>query len=49
MGYFSHHSGHLNSPEAENDPHMVTGVTEETRQYSHMTTETQEEIPLLLP
>ena len=49
MGYFSHHSGHLNSPEAENDPHMVTGVTEETRQYSHMTTETQEEIPYCSP
>ena len=45
VGHFSHHSGHLNSPETENNPHMVTGVQEEIRQYSHMTTETQEEIP----
>ena len=45
VGHFSHHSGHLNSPETENNPHMVTGVTEETRQYPHMMTETQEEIP----
>ena len=27
------------------DPHMVTGVTGETRQHPHMTMETQEEIP----
>ena len=43
--YFSHHSGHLNSPEAENYPHMVTGGPEEIRQYPHMVTETQEEVP----
>ena len=49
VGYFSHHSGQLNSPETENNPHMVTGVQEEIRQYSHMTTATQEEIPVLLP
>ena len=24
VGYFSHHSGHLNSPETENDPHSFT-------------------------
>ena len=47
--YFSRHSGPINSPEAENDPHMMTGVTEEIRQYSHMTTETQEEIPYCSP
>ena len=23
VGYFSHHSGHLNSPEAENNPHNI--------------------------
>ena len=28
-GYFSHHSGHLNSPEAENYPHTVTETQEE--------------------
>ena len=55
--YFSHHSGNLNSPKAETYPHMVatgetrnyprkvTGATEEIRQYSHMMTETQEEVP----
>ena len=31
VGYFSHHSGHLNSPETENNPHMVTGATEGIR------------------
>ena len=36
VGYFSHHSGHLNSPEAENNPHMVTGVQEEIRNRPHM-------------
>ena len=35
----------MNSPEAENYPHMVTGGSEEFRQYPHMTTETHEEIP----
>ena len=30
---------------AEADPHMVTGVTRESRQHPHMTMETQEEIP----
>ena len=49
VGYFSYHSGHLNSPETENHPHMVTGATEEIRQHSHMTTETQEEIPYCSP
>ena len=43
--YFSQHSGHLISREAENYPHMVTGVQEEIRQYPHMATETQEENP----
>ena len=38
VGYFSHHSGHLNSPEAEINPHMVTGGPEEVRQYPHMVT-----------
>ena len=45
VGSFPHHSGHLNSPEAENNPHMVTGATEENRQYPHMMTATQEEFP----
>ena len=49
VGYFSHHSGHLNSPKAKKDPHMVTGVTEGIRQYPHMTTETHEEIPYCSP
>ena len=49
VGYFSHHSDQLNSPEAENRPHMVTGATEEILQYSHMMTATQEEIPYCSP
>ena len=49
VGYFCHHFGHPDSIEAENNPHFVTGVTEEARQYPHMMTATQEEIPLLLP
>ena len=36
------HSGEITSPEAETDPHMVTGATEEIRHYSHVTTVTQE-------
>ena len=47
--YLSHYSGHLNSPEAENYPHIVTGGPEEIRQYAPMTTETQEEIPYCSP
>ena len=43
--YFSHHSEHLNSLEAENYPHMGTRGPEEIRQYPHMATETEEEIP----
>ena len=42
---FSRHSGQVNGPEAEIDPHNVTGVQEEICQYSHMRTETQEMIP----
>ena len=49
MGYFSHQSGHLNSPETETNPHIVTGATEETIQYPHMMTATQEEIPYCSP
>ena len=49
VGYFSHHSGQLNSPEAQNHPHMMTGVTEEVRRNPHMMTETQEEIPYCSP
>ena len=53
VGYFRHHSGQLNSPEAEtnshmvteNDRHMVTGVPEEISHNPHMMTATQEEIP----
>ena len=39
----------MNSPEAENYPHMVTGAPEEIRQYPHMMTESQEEIPYCSP
>ena len=46
---FSRHSGQINSPEAENNPHMVTEVTEETLQYPHMMTATQVEIPYSSP
>ena len=57
VGYFPHHSGQLNSPEAEtnshmvteNYPHMVTGVPEEIRHNSHIMTATQEEIPYFSP
>ena len=31
VGYFSHHSGHLNSPEAENDPHSNIHKTDDSR------------------
>ena len=41
----SRHSGQINSTEAKPDPHMLTRGPEEFRQYSHMTTETQEGIP----
>ena len=36
--YSSHHSGHLNSPEAEKYPHMVTGGPEELRNRPHIRT-----------
>ena len=49
MRYFSHHSGHLNSPEAEIYPHMVRSRPEEIPQYPRMTTETQEEFPCCSP
>ena len=49
VGYFSHHSGQLNSPETETNPHMVTGATGEIRQHPHMMTATQEEIPYCSP
>ena len=49
VGYFSHHSGQLNSPETETNPHMVTGATEEFRQHPHMMTATQNEIPFCSP
>ena len=52
VGYFPHHSGQLNSPEAEtnshmvteNYPHMETGGPEKFRHSPHTTTATQEEI-----
>ena len=47
-GYFPHHSGQLNSSEAdmvtETYPHMVTGATGGIRHYPHTMTATQEEI-----
>ena len=52
-GYFSHHSGQLNSPEADmvtqNYSHMVTGATEEIRHNPHTMTVTQEEIAYCSP
>ena len=52
-GYFPHHSGQPNSPEAdmvnETYPHMVTGATEEIRHNPHTMTATQEEIPYCSP
>ena len=47
--YSSHHSGHLNSPVAEDCPHMVRGGLEEIRQYPHMTTKIPEEITYCSP
>ena len=52
VGYFPHHSGQLNSPEAETIshtvtetyPHTVTGATGETRHCPHMVTGGQGEI-----
>ena len=49
VGYLSHHSGHLNSPETKNNRHMVTRATEIVRQYPHMMTATREEIPYCSP
>ena len=57
VGYFPHHSGQLNSPEAgtnlsmvtETYPHMVTGDPEEIRHNPHTMTATQEEIPYCSP
>ena len=52
-GYFHHHSGQLNNPEADTvtEPycHMVTGAKEEIRHNSHTMTATQEEIPYCSP
>ena len=52
-GYFLHHSGQLNSSEAdmvtETYPHMVTGATEEICHNPHTMTATQEEIPYCSP
>ena len=55
--YFPHHSGQLNSPEAEtnlqmvteNYPHMVTGGPEEICDNPHTMTATQEKIPYCSP
>ena len=57
VGYFPHHSGQLNSPEAETISHtvtetysqMVTGGTGEVRHYPHTKTAAQEEIPYCSP
>ena len=57
VGYFPHHSGQLNSPEADTNlhmvtetyPHMVTGGPEEIRHNPHTMTATQEEIPYCSP
>ena len=47
--FFFRHSGQINSPEAEIDIHMVTGVQEVFRHYPQIMTETQEEIPYCSP
>ena len=49
VGYFSDHSGQLNSPETETNLHMVTAATEEFRHHPHMMTATQEEIRYCSP
>ena len=57
VGYFPHHSGQLNSPEAETNshmvtetyPHMVTGGPKEIRHNPHTMTATQEEVPYCSP
>ena len=49
LGYFCHHSAQLNSPETENNSHMVTGATEEVRQYPRTMTAAQEDIPYCSP
>ena len=49
VGYWSRHSGRMNSPEADNYPHMLIGGPEEIRQYPHMLTETEEEFPFCSP
>ena len=49
VGYFFHHSGHLNSPETENNPHMVTGATEGIRKYPQMMTATRKKIAYCSP
>ena len=43
VGYFPHHSGQLNSPEAETNSHMVTET------YPHAMAATQKEIPYCSP
>ena len=43
VGYFSHHSGQLESPETENHPHMVTRIREEVRRNPHLVTGTTKE------
>ena len=52
-GCFPHHSGQLNSSEAdmvtETYPHLVAGATEEICHNPHMMTATQEEIPYCSP
>ena len=57
VGYFPHHSGQLNSTEAEKNSlmvtedytHMVTGGPEKIRHNPHTVTATQEEIPYCSP
>ena len=48
-GGFFHNFDHLNSLEAENNPHVLTGCPEDSRQHPHMVTEAQEEIPYCSP
>ena len=52
-GYFHHHSGQLNSPEADmvTEPysHMVTGALKKISHNPHTMTATQEEIPYCSP
>ena len=47
--YSSHNSGHLNSPDAEDYPHMVTAAAGEIRQYRPLRQKPKKKIPTAPP